>query len=607
MTIYEKNMEALKEKYSVIYEVLKNIREDELSDIVHIEDARKGGQVVVFNDNGKHVYLNSKYDPENEASKYMENTFEMPNNALLVMYGLSNGCYIKAHMRQSKSNTKCVVFEPSRDIFVQTVLHIDISELIRSERVCLVVNGINEDTFLHEVEKRLDMSNKDISRIMPAPKYMELFQDDYENFRNNYMDVYEKQQAFTYAALTMGEKVAKNEIYNMLFLEGCRSGEQLKNRFPKDMPVIIVAAGPSLEKNMDLINEAKGKAFIIVVDTTVGRVMEKGIKPDAVISMDGEKPVDMFKVKGIEDVPFLAEVGTSSDVLEYVRPKDLFFISANSGIWKEMFKKMDSGIADIELGLSVTTAAVAVAVSWGITKIILIGADLAFTNDCSDGSDSKAGDKNYIYVKDINGEDILTRRDYYIYLKWMENVALENKSVEFIDATEGGALKKNFINMTFREAIDKYCKNEYDIENILLSAPKLFVGDDSRLITETLEKTKRNLRNMRKQLVSCKADCLRGKRMLESGDGNIKELNKISSNIDKLIKAIEGCDERALIYKWTVASEMSVYQRINENEEDAIKAGIRAFETNATYFEELGDAIPKIVEIVDDCISKLKQ
>ncbi|MCM1273724.1 MAG: DUF115 domain-containing protein [Clostridium sp.] len=610
MTIYEKNMDALKEKYQIIYDALKDMDQDAVSDIVHVEDARKGGQVVVYDENGKSIYLNSKYDPENEASKYMEAAFEMPNHALLIMYGISNGCYVREYVKKSKNNTKCIVFEPNKDIFVQVILHIDISDLLCSERVCLIINGINDETFLSEIEKRLDMGNRGFSRIMSAPKYTELFQDCYVEFRNNCTDAFEKQEALTYAALSMGKKVAQNEIYNMLYLAGCRSGAELKHRFPTDMPVIIVAAGPSLEKNMSYINEAKGKAFIIVVDTAVARVMGKGIRPDAIISMDGEKPVDMFQVKGIEDVPFLAEVGTNSDVLEHVGPKDLFFMSANSGIWTKLFKNAGSEIEDIESGLSVTTEAVALAVSWGIKKIILIGADLAFTNFGADGNNSKMNlqgeDKDYIYVKGMNGDDVLTRRDYYIYLKWLENMASENMDVEFIDATEGGALKKNFINMTFRDAIDKYCNKECDVEHILSSVPKLFIGDNSRLITEALEKAKRNLRNLRKQLVSCKADCLLGKRILESGDGNIKELNRISANVDKLIKVIEGCDERALIYKWTVASELDVYQKINE-EQDAIKAGICAFETNAAYFEKLGNAMPELVSIIDDCIEKLKQ
>lgn len=277
MTIYEKNMEALKEKYSVIYEVLKDIREDGLSDIVYIEDARKGGQVVVYNDNGKSIYLNSKYDPENEASKYMANTFEMKNNALLIMYGLSNGYYVKEHIKHVK-NTKCIVFEPSMDIFMQVISHIDISELIQSERFCLSVRGINTEEFLITVEKWLDMANKDANKIMAAPKYVELFQDGYEEFRMNCMDMYKNLQVVTYAGLDMGKNVAKNEIYNMLFFEGCRSGECLKNKFSKDMPAIIVGAGPSLEKNMDLINEAKGKALIIVVDTAVARVVKKRYK-----------------------------------------------------------------------------------------------------------------------------------------------------------------------------------------------------------------------------------------------------------------------------------------------------------------------------------------
>lgn len=608
MTIYEKNKNVLREKYPIMYEAIKDVHVDSVSDIVRIEDASKGGQIVIYNDNGTDIYLNSKYNPENEALKYMAETFELQDGALLFVFGLSNGYYIRTHFENAKNNTRCIIFEPSKDIFEQVILHIDISDIISSDKVLLILKDVNTEVFSTIAGSWLDMGNREFNKIIVAPKYIDLFREEYEEFRHNCVDMYEKLFIITNTALDMGKKIAKNEIYNMAFLEGSRSGAYLKNKFVKDMPAIIVSAGPSLDKNMHLINEAKGKALIIAVDTAVAKLMQRGIKPDAVISIDGEKPVELFNVAGIEEIPFFAEIGTNSDVLEFVKPKDLFFISADSVIWQDMFKQAGSGISDMESGLSVATEAIAAVISWGIKKIILIGQDLAFTDSRTYvGEEQTKFDEDswdYTHVKDIHGEDVLIQKDYYIYLKWMENVASVNSDVEFIDATEGGAIKKNFTYMTFKEAIDKYCTQEYDIEKILFSLPRLFVGEDRQLIAEALQKMKKDLKNMRKQLVNCKADCIRGKRILESGVGNVKELKQINSCIEKTVNMIEHSEERAFIYKWTVASEIEMLQQ-EQDGGDAIEEAIYTCEKSAKYFDDLASAMPELIEIVEDCILKL--
>ena len=125
MTLYEKNIQELKSKYPIIYDAIKSVGTEDVSDIAHIEDARKGGQVVVYHDNGRDV------------------------------------------------------------IFIQVILHVDISELIKSKRVCLVVEGINTEGFSAAIEEWLDMANKDANKLLAAPKYMDLFHESYEAFRES--------------------------------------------------------------------------------------------------------------------------------------------------------------------------------------------------------------------------------------------------------------------------------------------------------------------------------------------------------------------------------------------------------------------------------------
>ncbi|MCM1082991.1 MAG: DUF115 domain-containing protein [Clostridium sp.] len=610
MTLYEKNMQELKNKYPIIYNAVKDACAEELSDLVHIEDARKGGQIVVYHDNGNDVYLNSKYDPENEALKYMEETFEMQNEAVLMMCGLSNGYYIREHMKHTKGNTKCIVFEPSLDIFIQVVLHIDISDLIKSERICIVVKNINMELFSIAADNWIDMGNKDFNKIIVAPKYVELFNEDYEKFKQNCIDKYINLYSVANAVVDFGTNEVINVLHNMKYLIGCRCGTELKGRFPENLPAIVVSAGPSLEKNVALLKDAKGKAFIFVVDAAVSKVMELGIKPDAIISIDPRKPVEQFKCKGIGELPFFVHTNSNTQVLKYVNSNHLFFFSSDSIIWNDLFDKMGTEIETLSLGGSVATAAIACLISWGIKRIILIGQDLAFTGNRMHVGEEEMQinhDGNaYTHVKDIYGNETTTSWIFYNYLRWIEEAALKHKDIHFIDATEGGAYKNHCEQMTFKAAIERYCTQEYNISDILLSLPRLFEGSHYQLIIDALEKMKVDFRNMRRQSINCKADCLKGKKIIESRTGNFKELKQINRNIVNTINTIKNSDEYDCIYKWTAKSELDML-KYNNVKSDSEETAIQKCERNARYFNELANAMTELIKIVDECIVQLKQ
>ena len=86
------------------------------------------------------------------------------------------------------------------------------------------------------------------------------------------------------------------------------------NVFPKDIPAIVVSAGPSLAKNKHLLKEAKGKAFIAVVDSAISTVMSMGVIPDMVFTLDYKKSKKHFTSEGLNKVPFVAENDSSSAV-----------------------------------------------------------------------------------------------------------------------------------------------------------------------------------------------------------------------------------------------------------------------------------------------------
>ena len=83
-----------------------------------------------------------------------------------------------------------------------------------------------------------------------------------------------------------------------------------------------------------------------------------------------------------------------------------------------------------------------VAIKMGCNPIIFVGQDLAFTESKIHSKDTFS--KNIIKsnslrdVEDIYGNTIQTLKNLYIYLRWIQNRTSEEKSIDFIDASEGG-------------------------------------------------------------------------------------------------------------------------------------------------------------------------
>lgn len=81
----------------------------------------------------------------------------------------------------------------------------------------------------------------------------------------------------------------------------------LYNRF-SEKPAIVVATGPSLNKNKHLLKGLEDKALIISVDASLKILMEMGVKPHLVTSLERVPQVanliDGFTASELKRHPF---------------------------------------------------------------------------------------------------------------------------------------------------------------------------------------------------------------------------------------------------------------------------------------------------------------
>ncbi len=604
MDIYEENLDALKYNNYDIYEYITKSGNNASN--VSIEAARNGEPVVSYGA----VYLNSRYNPSAEAEKYMADVINMPDESILTIFGLSNGSYVRDFISKNTRHVYCLVVEPSKDILLEVLRYVDIKDILMDERCRIICCGINDDIFEAWISLHLQSYNIKTNNCITLPKYRELFVDKLDWMMKTLQELYDKQKIQTNTIKRVGALTCRNMLRNMRHFEGCRCVEDLTGRFPEDMPAIVVSAGPSLANNVHLLEQAKGKAFIICTDSAINTVLATGTKPDMIVAVDFAKPVKLFNADNLCEIPFLADIDLNADVLDVVKPKDLFITTENGMTIRGLLNKCGSDIQDIDAGGSVATCAISNLIRWGFKKVILIGQDLAFTGNKihvgnDDDEEIDLNDKDYEFVEGIHGDMLPVRKDYFQYLRWIEELGRVNKNIEIIDATEGGSKKRNTTIMTLKDAIDKYCRLTYDIQGIIDSVPRLFVGGQKAYITEHLDDMLQGLTYFREKFDTAAKLCDMGKGILESGKYDIDRLKLINEYMDFLDNEYVTSDYVMIVTKYNAEAEEQFAADMYIEEDDDISESIRMYEKSKKYYNMTEEAMAELIDLISTCKEEL--
>ena len=92
--IYEKNMEALKNKFPMWAEKLASVKRKKRNFDVLAENSYFGNTILKVNDNGKILYLNGKYAPDEVGANWIKKN-ELKDYTPIVIIGISNAVHIK--------------------------------------------------------------------------------------------------------------------------------------------------------------------------------------------------------------------------------------------------------------------------------------------------------------------------------------------------------------------------------------------------------------------------------------------------------------------------------------------------------------------------------
>lgn len=498
MGYYEQNKKAMTERYSDIFERI----EKEASGEYRVESiaARDGSCALVVEKEGKKYRLNSAYRPLTEAKKWVEQ-YELQNIGVnIFMFGFGNGIFVRELLHRAGRDANIYLWEPDATIFRVVMEEEDLRDVMVDERLHFYLGKKG----LQELKEAMDYSvgwhNMPTQIRCSHICYHQMFEKEYHQFFDamDYTNSMVRVKRDTNAHFAHG--AVCNVIENLRYIRKSNFITEFIGKLPEDLPAIVVAAGPSLDKNIDLLVKAAGRALIIATDTAVRILEARGLPYDCVITIDPGKPAwYLTDYPGCRRKPLFCNSESGKDIMKFHEGRKIW-ASASTYIGN-LYQSYGLPFPSDNTGGSVATAAALLAWQLNLNNIILIGQDLAYTGEHTHAGgydDHILNEEVFIEMVDgVDGGQVKTRGDWVVFRDWFEELIRTNEELNLIDATEGGALIHGSCVMPFSEAIEKYCiREEFSFDSILDELPPTFDVLDFEPVKQEIHRMEKGFHNI---------------------------------------------------------------------------------------------------------------
>lgn len=220
--------------------------------------------------------------------------------------------------------------------------------------------------------------------------------------------------------------------------------ESLADKF-KNIPAIIAGAGPSLDKNIHFLKDVYDKALIFAGGSALNIFSKKNIRHHCSGFIDQSHLFKRFKNNLLFENLFFYSNQMSHHNFSIVQANKV--LTADYGAYpleRWIYDQLDIKQKVFEAGWNVTTFLIKIAAYMGCNPICFVGLDLSFKkNKYAKGVEKTKKLYDLVKVKNASDDDLFTQKDWLLAKKWIEEFALCNKEIKFINATEGGLKLEN--------------------------------------------------------------------------------------------------------------------------------------------------------------------
>lgn len=417
--------------------------------------ARTGQPTVEVDGTAYH----SPYDPVREVEKFYAR-FPLEEADVVLHFGWGLGYCREVLEARTKPGARIVVFEPDEELFQLSLQSRGSSrssaiEFVVGEKVC---RFFDEWPLGHcqETDRILWIEWPAALRGNPA-----LAETLKAGFKRHLRD----RAANLLTHFRNGENYFENVIRNFQYQSDPDAG-RLFGLFP-GAPLVIVSAGPSLDRNIAELRGCEDRCFILSVDTALRPLLAAGVVPHAVLIADPSE-LNAQHIAGV--VPsstfVIAEQAVHASALEGASKRFLFGL----GLFPDpLFAKYGFGKARLDAWGSVATIALDLACRMGASPVIFAGQDFAYSwnrdyasHTIYHGNHFDVLESGKARTADIFGNEAYTTENLIAYRDFFIRRMKQSPKTRFINATEGGILTGGAEILPLREALGRHARRPLD-------------------------------------------------------------------------------------------------------------------------------------------------
>lgn len=467
-----------------IREQVEAVSLDEVWERVRVEYSEDGYSYCLYRNGDGWIQIttaNAARETRDWASAIVLETFSS-----LFLYGTGFGYALSAILSRANPQSVVIVFERDIHLFIAMLHVVDLAPLFQSHGRCIFFVGDVEEMSQHfsvllMTENLYTITNPS---VVFAPE-TKLFKEEYTRIHQKVFEML-VQQIFARGNDHNDSLLGfHNMIDNASVVVSNPRLSTIQRRF-QDVPIFIVANGPSLDHNIAQLKKVRGRGLILCCESAIATLMKNGVSPDAIVVAERNPASYWFHFNDIQyprNVALLALTLVDPRIWRsFSGPKVPIFRSHESNSqWLSAVLADGDGLPG---GINVSHLAFDIAVSLGGDPIVFVGQDLAYGIDgdthsrdsqyASKGQDYIEGIKTspVVYVEANHGGSIPSTSSWVDYRKWLEKLIQENKDRIVINATEGGAKIQGTQIRTLEDVIYQYCRVDlsYSLDDIIRAA-----------------------------------------------------------------------------------------------------------------------------------------
>ena len=422
-------------------------------------------------ENGRQYDYHSPSSPVKEAQEWFE-SLDLHRATVIFLYGTGLGYYYEAAKPWLKQHPRhALVFLEEDPGVLHRLFETELGSLILKDPQVELVYFQDRETS-KPLFNELSWTYFDSSFIVSSLKlYQEVNPEGFLQLHHQLSHDIVQKKAFVDEYLQYGIPFFRNFYPNLLEFPTVFLGNNLFNRFSQ-IPAIICGAGPSLNKNIDLLPALKERALLFAGGSALNALIPKGIIPHFGVAIDPNKAqYSRVAVTQPYSVPFFYRNRLFHEALKAIKGPRLYLTgSGGYEIARWFEEQLHIEGEDLDEGHNVVNFCLEIAQALGCNPIIFVGVDLAFTNQqhYADGiitnlnlteEDFKTeGDfeSTPLLKKDIDGQPVMTLWKWITEADWISKFAHKYSETMILNATEGGLGFEDIPNLTLEAAAAKY-------------------------------------------------------------------------------------------------------------------------------------------------------